>query len=253
MKDFTTKSLEMLLSTLKSQGYEFSTITDYIKGNNSAARITILRHDVEDRYENALRFAQIEHNLGIKGTYYFRFLDQTFNASMIDIIAGMGHEVGYHYDDLSACKGNYEKAIKRFEYHVKLLGKLAPVKTICMEGNPLSKYDNRDLWKKYDYHKFGIVTEPYFDINYNEVAYFTDTGRRWNGSKVSLRDKVDGKFNFNFKSTWDIVENINLLPDKVIFTFHPQRWNDKFGEWMKELVLQNFKNLVKYFLIKIRR
>jgi hypothetical protein len=248
MNDFTTKSLEKLLTTLKSEGYLFNTISEYFDSTNFASRVILLRHDVEDRYENALRFARLEHSLGLKGTYYFRFIEDSFNASMISSIAGMGHEVGYHYDDLSACKGNYEEAIKRFEYHVKLLATIAPVKTICMEGNPLSKFDNRDLWKKYNYRDFGITTEPYFDIDFNEVAYFTDTGRRWNGSRFSLRDKVNSRYHFNFKTTFDIIENIGQLPAKAMFTFHPQRWNDNLSDWTKELVLQNLKNQVKFFL-----
>ena len=61
-----------------------------------------------------------------------------------------------------------------------------------MHGSPLSKWDNRDLWKRYDYRDFGIIAEPYFDVDFNEVLYLTDTGRRWNNSKASVRDKVEG-------------------------------------------------------------
>jgi len=249
MKDFTSKALEQLLTSLISKGYMFDTISGYYHCNYASSPVVLLRHDVENRYENALQFARIEHRLGLKGTYYFRFIEDSFNASMISSIAGMGHEVGYHYDDLCACKGNCEDAIKRFEYHVKLLGNIAPVKTICMEGNPLSKYDNRDLWKKYSYRDFGIETEPYLDIDYDKIAYFTDTGRRWNGSRVSLRDKVKSSYHFNFRSTFDIIENIGKLPDKVMFTFHPQRWNDNVAAWTKELILQNLKNQVKFFMV----
>ena len=50
------------------------------------------------------------------------------------------------------------------------------------------------MWEKYDYRGYGIVGEPYFDIDFENVAYYTDTGRRWDGSGVSVRDKVDGKW-----------------------------------------------------------
>ncbi len=53
--------------------------------------------------------------------------------------------------------------------------------------------DNRDLWKRYDYRDFGIIAEPYFDLDFDEVFYLTDTGRRWDGHKVSVRDKVRGR------------------------------------------------------------
>ena len=95
------------------------------------------------------------------------------------------------------------------------------------------------------YKYLEIIGEPYYDIDFNEFAYFTDTGRRWNGNFVSVRDKVNSKYNFNFRSTHDIIEKISQLPDKVMFTIHPERWQDSFIPWAKELVWQNMKNAVK--------
>ena len=43
----------------------------------------------------------------------------------------------------------------------------------------------------------------------------------------------------------------NYLPDKVMLTFHPQRWNDNFYDWTKELILQNSKNLAKRILLTL--
>ena len=31
---------------------------------------------------------------------------------------------------------------------------------------------------------------------------------------------------------------------------HPQRWNDRFGPWAKELVWQNVKNVVKRVIVR---
>ena len=119
-----------------------------------------------------------------------------------------------------------------------------------MHGNPLCKLDNRELWKKYNYRDFGIIGDPYFDLDFNEVLYLSDTGRRWNGSDVSVRDKVTSKYKFNFKSTFDIIKNIDQLPDRIMFNIHPQRWNDKFFPWMSEYIFQNIKNIAKkYFFV----
>jgi hypothetical protein len=55
-----------------------------------------------------------------------------------------------------------------------------------------------------------------------------------------------------FRHTWDIIlaAERGLLPDKVMINTHPQRWDDKFGPWVKELVWQNVKNVVKYFYVR---
>jgi len=128
-----------------------------------------------------------------------------------------------------------------------------PVKTICMHGSPLSKYDNKKIWEKYDYRDYGIIAEPYFDIDFNEVFYLTDTGRSWNNSNASIRDKVDSKFNIKIKNTHDLIEKIqnNELPDKIMINVHPQRWNDEFVPWVSELVRQNVKNVIKRILVKM--
>ena len=41
------------------------------------------------------------------------------------------------------------------------------------------------------------------------------------------------------------------FPDKVMFTFHPQRWHVSFSPWLKELIFQNMKNRVKSVLIAV--
>ena len=36
----------------------------------------------------------------------------------------------------------------------------------------------------------GSLLEPYFDFSLEEMLYLTDTGRRWDGSSFSIRDKA---------------------------------------------------------------
>ena len=60
--------------------------------------------------------------------------------------------------------------------------------------------------------------------------------------------------NLKFHSTFDIIRAANngLLPDQVMFTFHPQRWTDKPLPWTKELVMQNIKNVVKRLMLNVK-
>ncbi len=299
--DFTLKTYQTLLKALIKQGFCFQSFCEYTERPEN--KCIILRHDVDKLPENSLRFAQIQQELGVKGSYYFRIVPQSFNTKIIEEISGLGHEIGYHYEDfdlavklikndklktcLSGKQVNNEEeiakiAIELFEKHLTELRKYYPVKTICMHGSPLSKYDNKLLWKYYNYRDFGIIGEPYFDVDFSKVLYLTDTGRRWDGDKVSIRDKVKlsmrediplgskGKRGeiYNYKKTHDIIKAAEKgLPEQpvqsppagraglskgIMFTFHPQRWTDKPYPWIKELVWQNTKNVAKYFLNKIR-
>ena len=354
--DFTIKLLPKLYKALQSQRFSFVSVSDILQKKEISSKYVILRHDVEKYYENALEFARIQNELGIRGVYYFRISGKFFKANIVRQIANLGHEVGYHYDDLTQCNGNFDCAIIRFEKNLNMLREIAPVKTICMDGSPLSRYDNRDLWRRsdseterlrdgsreyevgskekgvkskekgasemhdnkkkiehknftahhssltsfYHYRDFNIIGEPYFDIDFSEVLYLTDTGRMWDGWKVSVRDKVSKKYGvrskerigekekvrkgeearerkgeevrerrgerekigglplnlkYCFHSTNDIIKAAeeSRLPSKIMMTFHPQRWHDRWVPWVKALVWQSVKNQGKRVLIYIRK
>ncbi len=194
--------------------------------------------------------AQVENKFCVKGTYYFRGIRSAYKEHIIRQIANLGHEIGYHYEEMDLVNGDTQKAIDLFEDNLGRLRNIYPVKTICMHGSPLSKYDNRDLWKKYDYRDYGIIGEPYFDIDFNEVLYLTDTGRRWNTSRGNIGDKVKSKYKYNLKSTYDIMAALekNELPDKIMLNVHPHRCFDNYFLWTKELVFQKTKNIIKSFI-----
>ncbi|WP_020601245.1 hypothetical protein [Spirosoma panaciterrae] len=249
--DFTVTKYTEFLDSIRSGSYSFQSFSESLA--HISNKSIILRHDVDLLPSNSLVFAKIQRDRGIKGVYYFRAVPESWNEYIIKGISELGHEIGYHYECLTTCNGNLSLAIKDFEKNLTALRKLAPVSTICMHGSPMSKYDSKDLWKTYSYRDFGILGEPYFDIDFGKVAYFTDTGRRWDGEKVSVRDKVDSTFGHRFRTTDEIIAALrsNELPDQMMFTFHPQRWNDDPWQWTKELISQNVKNLVKqYFFIK---
>ena len=116
-----------------------------------------------------------------------------------------------------------------------------------MHGSPLSRINNLDIWKTYDDKSLGIIGEPYLDVDFKEVFYLTDTGRKWNNAGAGIRDRVDSGFDFRVKSTGHLMELAReaRLPDKIMINTHPQRWEDRRLPWIKELVWQNVKNVVK--------
>ena len=159
----------------------------------------------------------------------------------------MGHEIGYHYEVMDQTKGDVYKALEIFMQNLDKFRNVAKIETICMHGSPMSKYDNRELWNKFNYYDYGIIGEPYFDIDYSKVLYLTDTGRSWSNEETNIRDKVESPFFYEIKNTDQLIELIRKreLPNQIMLNTHPQRWNDEFMIWGKELVWQNVKNQVK--------
>ena len=97
--DFTIKIYTRLLGVLRVRGYFFQTVEGFIKVPKD--KTIILRHDVDLIPENALRMAELEHELGIGSTYYFRAVQESWNENIIRQIAEMGHEIGNHYENLT--------------------------------------------------------------------------------------------------------------------------------------------------------
>ena len=255
--DFTLQKYTDLLCALKDAKYNFQTFNDFLKQGKK--KVIVLRHDVDNLPENSLGFAEIQSELGIQGTYYFRIVPQSFNSKIIQRISDLGHEIGYHYETMDTSKGNIDHAYKEFCQNLEIFRKLVPIDTISMHGSPMSKFDNRAIWNKYDYKNLGLKGEPYFDIDFNSVCYITDTGRRWNGDKYNVRDKAltpitnTDFINLKFRWTLDIINSVKdgNFPDLVMLNFHPQRWHNKSSLWLKELLIQNIKNQIKrFFFVK---
>ena len=246
MRDFTLKIYNQLIESIAACGYTMTAYEDFVTGKTTGKQY-ILRHDVDDLPLHSLKTAEIEKANGARGTYYFRIVKQSNHPSIIEAIAKLGHEIGYHYEDLALAHGNFEKAYENYERNLAYFRKYYPVKTICMHGSPLSKWDNRRIWEKYSYKKDGIIAEPYFDTDFNKVFYITDTSRHWNGNEYSVRDKVQSPFKIRVESTSDLIHKIQNkeLPELVMQNIHPQRWSDDMLLWTKELVLQNTKNIIK--------
>ena len=239
--DFTLEKYSALIDALKAYGFQG----------------LIMRHDVDLRPRNSLRTARLEAEKGIKGIYYFRAVPESWDEGIIKEIASLGHEIGYHYESLTTCKGDVDKAYDDFCRNLEALRSLVPVRSICMHGSPRSPWDSKDIWKKYDYHVLDIENEPYLDTDFSQVFYLTDTGRRWDGFKVSVRDKIPEyqdqwtKRGLTFHRTDDILKSLaaGTFPRNVMFTVHPQRWNPLGPAWCKELLMQNAKNLIKRVLV----
>lgn len=257
MLDFTLKMYSSLLKALLRNGYDFISFEKYNPKLNDG-KIVILRHDVDKNPMNSYNTALIEHSLGITGTYYFRIVKECFDKEIIKSIAALGHEIGYHYEDLALAKGDLNKAIHKFEEHLKSFSDLYDVKTIAMHGSPTSRIDNRILWKHFKYQDFGITKEPYFDIDFSDTLYLTDTGRRWNGKSVSIRDREMTSVNpplssaYHFKGTSEIIDAADkgTLANHIMLNFHPQRWTDNSFAWSKDFFWQQIKNPIKKIIVR---
>jgi hypothetical protein len=62
-------------------------------------RILVLRHDVDTDVARARRMWEIERQLGVVGSYFFR--RSTWDVAFMHELAAAGCDVGYHYEELA--------------------------------------------------------------------------------------------------------------------------------------------------------
>lgn len=245
MRDFTLKSYQSLLVTFQQAGYQFQTFEELMTSPVDGKSVT-MRHDVDELAWNALKMAQLERNLGIRATYFFRIVKQSNVPEVIRQIVALGHEVGYHYEDLSLNNGDERKAITSFENNLAYFRSFYPVRSVCMHGSSTSKYDNRLLWKNRQLADYGLVGEPYLSVDFDEVFYLTDTGYAWDGGKYAVRDIVESPFGLRFHSTSDIVQAIQSggFPNKALILAHTL-WTDNVMQWYGLHIRECFRNNIK--------
>jgi hypothetical protein len=292
-RDFTPEMYRRLLEALKEAGYRFQSFEEYCL--NPVKKVIVLRHDVDRRPGNAMRLAEIEAEMGIRGSYHFRAVSSSDVPAIISRIASLGHEIAYHYEDVTTAvkiagkdkdfpaEELAEMAYESFMSNLSYFREYYPVRVISMHGSPGERTDNRLVWKYFDYHECDIICEPYFDLDYSEMLYMTDTGGRWDGDKYNIRDRaiignkgeaaafiewkakpVRGSLlnmtedavklakRHKIHSTKEIIllADSGILPEKLVINTHPQRWHDSIIHWMNESCMQIIKNQIKRLVIK---
>jgi hypothetical protein len=252
VKEFTLERYKQYLDVIKSKYEKIITFREYFE-NKSEKYFCIIRHDVDRKAGNALKMAEIEKEKGIKASYYFRIKSSSFKPDIINKIAEMGHEIGYHYENLSDTNGNYQDAYNDFKIQLERFKENTEIKTISMHGRPFRKFDNRDLWKSVEGQKIlkenGIYGEIYLDIDYSDILYISDTGRNWHSDSSNVRDKVASKIKMDFETDDELMNYLKDAPhNKMVFQIHPERWSDTYFEYKINLIKDSIINKIKAIL-----
>ena len=116
MADFTLKAYNSLLDKMLEEGYEVMTFGRYLslKNEKLPEKFIVLRHDVDKKPGNSLKTAEMESSKGISATYFFRMQDCSYDEGIVARIRDLGHEIGYHYEDMSLAKGDAAEAYQHF-------------------------------------------------------------------------------------------------------------------------------------------
>lgn len=254
MRDFTLEAYRNYLQAIKRSYSNILRFDEFFMGGKIPESFCLIRHDVDRKPSNAFQMAGLEHEAGIRATYYFRAKPHVFNPEIIRNIMKFGHEIGYHYESLSDANGDMSLALKDFKMNLAKFREIAPIQTIAMHGRPFKPFDNRDIWRDPENHRllsenYGILGEVYLDVDYRDIAYITDTGRNWSSTQSNKRDQVSSCIPSDLKNGKALRRYLNADPHpKLVFQIHPERWESTPTgyaiQWLKDMAV----NLVKKIL-----
>lgn len=271
---FTYRSYRELLETILGNGYAIYGIEEIlaarISGTLPNGKYVAIRHDVDYFPDRAKAIAAIEAERRITTTYYIRrrFFDS--DPDTVRTIAGLGHQIGYHYEEVDT----HQKApnlqvgrdavgffigslldIDRLGFHIR---------SICAHGNPLSDVDNREVVQllrdkefldhlafTFDHEEIRtkiterLIGDASLDITGDDFdLYIPDTGRF--NPRYNRKDRIDGCAIAGLSSLADL--DALLRQDnhrRIYMNMHPDRWSGDMVTWLFDWGLDTAKNFVK--------
>lgn len=233
----------------QKHNYKVVSLEDfYSNSERNQEKHFVLRHDVDWPGQSTRKMFELEKDLGVKSTYYFRF--STIDKPLIDEMIAAGFDVGLHFEtiadyvkehhiseasclDMDLMTDLLKKDILRFEEIV-----CHKVHSICSHGAPenvLLKVANNTITERLlkaggGYELLNIDFEAYDSTMYNDVdCHIMDGG-------------VLGHYGFSYKDT--PISAIDEGKNNIVFLSHPSHW------WLTPQ--DRYKSILLFFLGKAK-
>ncbi len=202
--DFLTKA--------NARGFSFVRFKDFLpEGPALPQRYIALRHDIDFAPRYSLEMAELEHEVGVRSTFYVLVDGQFYNPLQSDIISqlrqihSLGHEIGLHFAVTSAVEPEIGKEVA---FRLEVLSALAGV-----EVRSFSQHDPVNA---------GFVTVTLPPDHYacvdasqvirdNDLLYVSDSAMMWR--------------RYTFDTALDEDRNLCLLA-------HPHSWLHRQNDYV---------------------
>ena len=245
---------DSVINSLATAGYKFYTleylnremINNTFSGIQENNKICVIRHDIDTDPKTATELAKIEAKYGAVSTYYYRL--RTADSRQMKIVAGLGHEVGYHYEEIGTCakkkKLHTKEEIDNHMAYIQsdFLNNLntfrnissCPVNTIASHGDWVNA-DILNIPNKYlidtSIRNKGKIDLEAYDDNFMQ--------------HVSCRISDLGGENIWFPTTLE--DALKSDPKFLYILIHPRQWYTRYWDNIKEDTLRLFET-IKYKL-----
>lgn len=172
---FTYQAYRNLLILLREKNYIIRNYHNY----EEVARCVILRHDIDNSLNQAVRLAELEAAEGINSTYFVLLRTDFYNPgsktgqAALRRIRDLGHEIGLHFDEAAYGSEEQGNIVQNIIKECGILSALleTEVSSVSMHRPSQSTLDT-------DLQIPGIVNS-YGKTFFRDFKYLSDSRRRW--------------------------------------------------------------------------
>lgn len=203
---------------------QFYKIVPFCEMPEEDVPFVLLRHDVDVSLLPALKMAKVEHDMGVRSTYFILVSSMHYNslegrnAAMIKEISVLGHEVGLHYDS-EQYKRYSQDATRALRMEIQVLESFLGKRVNSISCHAPSGPDS------------FMSVEGYIDADSPRLreVYVHDSGRMWTVKSLDVL--------------------LNKHPRRVQLLLHPNLWEGKIARRTK---LDNLLSDVLFSLYRVR-
>jgi len=230
MPNFALDDYRTLVSSFQRAGYHIRKVS--AMSDLSLSRVLFLRHDMDFHLYGVNAMAEVEKDLGCRATYYVLLTGYcnalcSENAQILRDLAGMGHEIGLHYD-LGYYPKDAEQSLDRLKRDTRILGDVIgqPIRTISTH----EPYRFPDPFLTLD--GYLHPQDPRFQEG---LTFVSDSCRMWRDETLLRCFGSDP-------------------PSRVLLTTHPELWLDASisdrSEYLAKVVFSNATRQLRDYLDK---
>ena len=222
---FTHAAYAYLLDAIDDAGHETLTVREYLSPGRLPERFVVLRHDVDRKPRRAEALARLETDLGVSASYYFH--PSAFRETRAERVEDLGHEVGYHYDDVATARGDLHTARALFTNNLRVFRRACDVDTVSPHAAALSPHENASLWERGpSFEQFDLLGDADRSVDYVDLAFLSDAGRTF---RERPADRARALGEQDQAPTADTVDDLAArfregAIERACLLTHPRRW-----------------------------
>jgi hypothetical protein len=238
-----------ILHLLIEAGYSFSSVRDYWKRRDHKHKnnqpTVVLRHDIDTDLATARRMWEIENEIGITSSFYFRL--QTFDPALMAQIEAHGGESGYHYEEVAtiakryglftaAAINNHMSEIRElFASNIQMMRSKSglPVEVVASHGDFINRKIGIPNWVLLDNAEFRLQNGINLEVYDKEFMGLVD-------ERIS-----DSMHPVHWKPTAPAeLLRKKLKPELIYILVHPRHWRKNLMENLADDINRVIEHLV---------